>query len=104
VIQADQQRTSSMTLIGPSSSILTYITVCSNPRADGKGLLRAGNGTQALVMPLNAATYAEELAIKAGKPSQPIYGKKGKQVRGWKGFYGSVHDIVSCCEPAVDIS
>lgn len=47
-------------------------------------------------MPLNAATYAEELALKAGKPSPPVYGKKGKRVRGWKGFYGSVHDIVSC--------
>ena len=47
-------------------------------------------------MPLNAATYAEELAVKAGKPSPPVYGKKGKRVRGWKGFYGSVHDIVSC--------
>lgn len=46
-------------------------------------------------MPLNAATYAEELAIKAGKPDPVIYGKKGKRRRGWKGFYGSVHDIVS---------
>lgn len=54
-----------------------------------------GNGTQALVMPLNAASYAEELAIKAGKPSPAVYGKRGKKRRNWQSFYGSVHDIVS---------
>lgn len=46
-------------------------------------------------MPLNAATYADELAMKAGKPHSGMKGKDGKLRRGWKGFYGSVHDIVS---------
>lgn len=45
-------------------------------------------------MPLNAATYAEDLAQKAGKPPPMESGKKGPR-RGWKGFYGSVHDIYS---------
>jgi hypothetical protein len=52
-----------------------------------------GNGTQALVMPLNAASHAEDLAVKAGKPAMMV-GRNGKRRRGWKGFYGSVHDIV----------
>jgi histone deacetylase HOS3 len=54
-----------------------------------------GNGTQALVMPLNAASYAEDIAVKAGKPPSSLKGSDGKRRRGWKGFYGSVHDIVS---------
>jgi hypothetical protein len=45
-------------------------------------------------MPLNAATYAEELAMKAGKPHSGMKGRNGRPRRGWKGFYGSVHDIV----------
>lgn len=45
-------------------------------------------------MPLNAATYAEELAMKAGKPHSGMKGRGGRSRRGWKGFYGSVHDIV----------
>ena len=53
-----------------------------------------GNGTQALVMPLNAASHAEDLAIQAGKPPQIGMSRKGRR-RGWKGFYGSVHDVVS---------
>jgi hypothetical protein len=44
-------------------------------------------------MPLNAASHAEDLAVKAGKP-QAMAGRDGKRRRGWKGFYGSVHDIV----------
>ena len=56
----------------------------------------SGNGTQALVMPLNEASHAEDLAIKAGKPPSGPIGKDGKRRKGWKGFYGSVHDIVSC--------
>lgn len=56
--------------------------------------LHHGNGTQALVMPLNAASYADDIQVKAGKP--PIIGQGGRRRRGWKGFYGSVHDIVSC--------
>lgn len=54
-----------------------------------------GNGTQALVMPLNEASHAEDLAVKAGKPPSGPMGKDGRRRRGWKGFYGSVHDIVS---------
>jgi histone deacetylase HOS3 len=45
-------------------------------------------------MPLNAASYAEDLALNAGKPPATLRGKGGKVRRGWKGFYGSVHDIV----------
>lgn len=33
--------------------------------------------------------------MKAGKPPHHMLGKNGKRRRGWKGFYGSVHDIVS---------
>jgi hypothetical protein len=44
-------------------------------------------------MPHNAASYAEDLAVKAGKPPQ-MRGPKGAR-RGWKAFYGSVHDIYS---------
>ena len=54
-----------------------------------------GNGTQALVMSLNAATHAEDLAAQAGKPSQIVTGRSGRRRPGWKGFYGSVHDVVS---------
>ncbi|KAK4687187.1 histone deacetylase HOS3, partial [Tremellales sp. Uapishka_1] len=57
--------------------------------------LHHGNGTQALVMPLNAASYAEDLMVKAGKPPSTLIGKNGKRKRGWTGFYGSVHDIYS---------
>jgi len=53
-----------------------------------------GNGTQALVMPLNEASHAEDLAIRGGKPPSGPFGKDGKRRKGWKGFYGSVHDIV----------
>ncbi|WVO17386.1 hypothetical protein L204_105078 [Cryptococcus depauperatus] len=56
--------------------------------------LHHGNGTQALVMPLNAASYADDLQVKAGKPVM-MFGRNGKRRRGWKGFYGSVHDIYS---------
>ncbi|WVO20479.1 uncharacterized protein IAS62_001776 [Cryptococcus decagattii] len=55
--------------------------------------LHHGNGTQALVMPLNAASYADDIQVKAGKPA--IIGQGGRRRRGWKGFYGSVHDIYS---------
>ncbi|OXB39537.1 histone deacetylase HOS3 [Cryptococcus neoformans] len=55
--------------------------------------LHHGNGTQALVMPLNAASYADDIQVKAGKP--PVIGQGGKRRRGWKAFYGSVHDIYS---------
>ena len=57
--------------------------------------LHHGNGTQALVMPLNAASHAHDVAVKAGKPDPAVYGPRGKRRRGWKGFYGSVHDIYS---------
>ncbi|WWC65093.1 uncharacterized protein I303_107707 [Kwoniella dejecticola CBS 10117] len=66
--------------------------------------LHHGNGTQALVMPLNAAAHAEELQVKAGKP-QTMTGRDGRKRRGWKGFYGSVHDIYSypCEDGDVDL-
>lgn len=56
--------------------------------------LHHGNGTQALVMPLNAAAYAEDLAVEAGKPPSDMRGRSGAR-RTWKAFYGSVHDIYS---------
>jgi len=59
----------------------------------------AGNGTQALVMPLNAASHAEDLAVQSGKPVSTNLGRKGKRRQGWKGFYGSVHDIVTRFHP-----
>jgi histone deacetylase HOS3 len=46
-------------------------------------------------MPLNEASHAENLAVKAGKPPAGPIGKDGRRRKGWKGFYGSVHDIVS---------
>nr|XP_019051123.1 histone deacetylase HOS3 [Kwoniella bestiolae CBS 10118]OCF30053.1 histone deacetylase HOS3 [Kwoniella bestiolae CBS 10118] len=66
--------------------------------------LHHGNGTQALVMPLNAAAHAEDLQVKAGKP-QTMLGRDGRKRRGWKGFYGSVHDIYSypCEDGDVDL-
>lgn len=45
-------------------------------------------------MPLNEASHGEDLAIKGGKPPSGPFGKDGKRRKGWKGFYGSVHDIV----------
>ncbi|BEJ12158.1 hypothetical protein CspHIS471_0206180 [Cutaneotrichosporon sp. HIS471] len=56
--------------------------------------LHHGNGTQALVMPLNAASNLEDLAVAAGKPPSDMRGRSGPR-RTWKGFYGSVHDIYS---------
>ncbi|TYJ53237.1 hypothetical protein B9479_006160 [Cryptococcus floricola] len=56
--------------------------------------LHHGNGTQALVMPLNAAAEVEDIQVRAGKPPM-MRGKDGRARRGWKGFYGSVHDIYS---------
>lgn len=79
---------------GPSSSTLTCITVCQSPSLQGPAD-KKGNGTQALVMPLNAASNAEDIAIKAGKPPTSMRGRDGARRRGWKGFYGSVHDIVN---------
>jgi len=58
-------------------------------------------------MPLNAAAYAEDLAMAAGKPPTDMRGTKGVR-RAWKAFYGSVHDIysypceVSCCTYAIN--
>lgn len=57
--------------------------------------LHHGNGTQALMMPLNAVSHAEDLAQAGGKPPSGLKGKDGRPRRGWKGFYGSVHDIYS---------
>lgn len=65
--------------------------------------LHHGNGTQALVMPLNAAAYAEDLALEAGKPPTEMRGRNGTR-RSWKGFYGSVHDIYSYpCEVGCNV-
>ncbi|WVR08580.1 hypothetical protein IAU60_005635 [Kwoniella sp. DSM 27419] len=66
--------------------------------------LHHGNGTQALVMPLNAASHAEDLMLKAGKPMM-MKGRDGRGRRGWKGFYGSVHDIYSypCEDGDIDL-
>lgn len=53
-------------------------------------------------MPLNAAAYAEDLAVKAGKPPSDMRGRNGPR-RAWQGFYGSVHDIYSYpCEVSYD--
>lgn len=64
--------------------------------------LHHGNGTQALVMPLNAAANLEDLAMAGGKPRSTMMGRNGPR-RGWKGFYGSVHDIYSYpCEVSTE--
>jgi len=57
-----------------------------------------GNGTQSIVMGLNETSHAEDLLIAGGKPLPPMTAeeeKRGRRRRNWKGFYGSVHDIVS---------
>lgn len=49
-------------------------------------------------MGLNEASQAEDLLITGGKPLLPMTSEeeaKGRRKRNWKGFYGSVHDIVS---------
>jgi hypothetical protein len=89
------QHTSNMMSTGLSLLISTCTMVRQPLNAGPRRTGLPGNGTQALVMPLNAQTYAEELAMKAGKPPSRLRGKDGKQRRGWTGFYGSVHDIVS---------
>jgi hypothetical protein len=77
------------------SLILTFITVGQLAELHQNPLNCLGNGTQALMMPLNEASHAEDLAIKGGKPPTGPIAKGGKRRKGWKGFYGSVHDIVS---------
>jgi histone deacetylase HOS3 len=61
--------------------------------------LHHGNGTQSILMNLNEASHNEELAVAAGKPLAPLTVEEqrngGRRRRGWKGFYGSLHDIVS---------
>ena len=46
-------------------------------------------------MPLNAVSHADDLAMKGDKTAPISMDHEGKRHRGWKGFYGSVHDIVS---------
>lgn len=49
-------------------------------------------------MGLNEASYADDLLIAGGKPLAPMTPGEvaaGRRKRNWKGFYGSVHDIVS---------
>lgn len=84
----------SVALCSPRSDIAAYIQHDVDRAIIIDFDLHHGNGTQALVMPLNAASYAEDLAMAAGKPPSDMRGLKGPR-RGWKGFYGSVHDIYS---------
>jgi hypothetical protein len=56
-----------------------------------------GNGTQSIIMGLNESSQAEELLRKGGKPLGPMSEEEediGRRRRCWKGFYGSLHDIV----------
>jgi len=49
-------------------------------------------------MGLNESSHSEDLLLAGGKPLPPMTAeeeKKGRRTRNWKGFYGSVHDIVS---------
>jgi histone deacetylase HOS3 len=49
-------------------------------------------------MGLNESSHAEDLLIAGGKPLPPMTAEeeqRGRRRRNWKGFYGSVHDIVS---------
>jgi hypothetical protein len=49
-------------------------------------------------MGLNDASHAEDLLIAGGKPLASMTAEEeamGRRKRNWKGFYGSVHDIVS---------
>ncbi|KAJ9107573.1 hypothetical protein QFC21_001032 [Naganishia friedmannii] len=59
--------------------------------------LHHGNGTQAILMNLNEASHNEDLLNEGGKPRRPLTTAErqngGKRRRGWKGFYGSLHDI-----------
>jgi histone deacetylase HOS3 len=60
--------------------------------------LHHGNGTQEIVMGLNELGWAEDLLREGGKPERVMTteeARSGRRGRGWKGFYGSVHDIVS---------
>lgn len=49
-------------------------------------------------MNLNEASYNEDLLVEGGKPLPPLTPAEqrngGRRRRGWKGFYGSLHDIV----------
>ena len=49
-------------------------------------------------MGLNEASQAEDLLVAGGKPLNPMTPQEEvmrRRKRTWKGFYGSVHDIVS---------
>ncbi len=57
-------------------------------------------------MGLNESSQAEELLRQGGKPLGPMSEEeeeKGRRRRCWKGFYGSVHDIVSVEDYRVDL-
>jgi histone deacetylase HOS3 len=49
-------------------------------------------------MNLNEASHHEDLLKEGGKPLPPMTMEErqngGRMRRGWKGFYGSLHDIV----------
>lgn len=54
-------------------------------------------------MNLNEASHTDEMQRKVGKPIPPMTAPEranGRRRRGWKGFYGSLHDIVSCFSAA----
>jgi hypothetical protein len=58
--------------------------------------LHHGNGTQEAAMRINADTYREELLLAAGKPATGgVDPRTGKERRGLKICYLSIHDIVS---------
>ncbi|KAJ9123182.1 hypothetical protein QFC22_001375 [Naganishia vaughanmartiniae] len=71
--------------------------------------LHHGNGTQAILMNLNEVSHHEDLLNKGGKPLRPLTSEErhngGRRRRGWKGFYGSLHDIWSypCEDGSIDL-
>jgi hypothetical protein len=56
-------------------------------------------------MGLNESSHAEDLLIAGGKPLPAMTveeEQRGRRRRNWKGFYGSVHDIVSQSGPCFE--
>lgn len=57
--------------------------------------LELGNGTQSILMGLNEVTHTHEMSHKSESVHTGESERRSTRRRGWKGFYGSLHDIVS---------